>query len=72
MSRSVSTHTSFHRYRLHVIATWPESGCKQAALAAAKAALERDLVFERAARIGGAPADHLGARAVHSARPAPL
>jgi hypothetical protein len=46
-----SARESFHRYRLNVIATWPESECKQAALAAVEAALQEELAFERAARV---------------------
>jgi hypothetical protein len=49
------SHASFHRYRLHVISTWPESECKKAAMAAAEAALQGELAFERVARqrLGG-------------------
>ena len=45
MSQSLSAHANFHRYRLNVIATWPESECKQAALAAAESALQGEMAF---------------------------
>lgn len=35
----------FHRYRLMVISTWPESEVKRAALAPARAALDRESTF---------------------------
>jgi hypothetical protein len=35
----------FERYRLQVISSWPEGAIKQAALASARAALERELAF---------------------------
>jgi hypothetical protein len=47
---STSANASFHRYRLSLIATWPESECKRAALAAAEAALQGELAFVRVAR----------------------
>jgi hypothetical protein len=37
----------FERYRLMLISTWPESDVKRAALASARAALERELAFEQ-------------------------
>jgi hypothetical protein len=49
MSQAFSAQASFHRYRLDVIAAWPESDCKRAALAAAEAAFQGELAFERAA-----------------------
>jgi hypothetical protein len=39
--------SDFHRYRISVIQGWPEGACKQSALAAANAALERELHHER-------------------------
>jgi hypothetical protein len=57
MSQSFSAHASFHRYRLNVIAAWPESECKRTALAAAAAAFQGELAFERAAARGGASMD---------------
>jgi hypothetical protein len=53
MSQAFSAHASFHRYRLNVITNWPESECKRAALAAAEAALQGELAFDRVARKGG-------------------
>jgi hypothetical protein len=47
MGQAHSAHASFHLYRLSVIATWPESEYKQAALAAAEAAFQGELAFER-------------------------
>ena len=47
MSQVFSSHASFHRYRLNVIAAWPESECKRTALAAAAAAFKGELAFER-------------------------
>lgn len=35
----------FERYRLMVISSWPESAAKRAALASARAALEREIPF---------------------------
>ena len=35
----------FQRYRLMVISTWPDSEVKRAALASARAALEREMSF---------------------------
>jgi hypothetical protein len=61
MSQAFSAHASFHRYRLNVIETWPESQCKQAAQAAAEAALQGELAFARSARKGGASTDPLAA-----------
>ena len=52
MSRAYSEHAAFHHYRLDVIAAWPESESKRAALAAARAALERELAFEHATPAG--------------------
>jgi hypothetical protein len=37
----------FHRYRISLIEAWPEGEYKRAALAATRAALERELSFER-------------------------
>ena len=56
MNDAFSAHAAFHSYRLIVIAGWPESEYKQAALAAARAALQRELTFERATHTGGTPA----------------
>jgi hypothetical protein len=36
---------AFERYRLMVISTWPDSELKRSALASARAALQRALVF---------------------------
>lgn len=36
----------FHQYRMQIIQNWPESSEKQAALAAARAVLVREVVFE--------------------------
>ena len=66
-TETLSAHESFQRYRLNVIATWPESEWKRVALAAADAALQEELAFERVApRMGGASADLLGR--VHKTR----
>jgi hypothetical protein len=46
-----SERTSFQQYRLAVIAAWPEGECKRAALAAARAALQRELAFDLASRV---------------------
>jgi hypothetical protein len=54
MNQAITGNAAFHRYRLEVIATWPENECKRAALAAAQAALQRELAFERAVRTGAA------------------
>lgn len=35
----------FERYRLMVISAWPDSAAKRAALASARAALEREIPF---------------------------
>jgi hypothetical protein len=43
-----STQSYFHRYRVQVIARWPESEYKRAALSAAGTALIRELAFELA------------------------
>jgi hypothetical protein len=43
-----STHSYFHCYRVQVIARWPESEYKRAALNAAGTALIRELAFEQA------------------------
>jgi hypothetical protein len=40
-------HSGYHRYRIEVIQQWPDSPEKQAALASAMAALERELSYER-------------------------
>jgi len=55
MSQTLSAHASFLRYRLSVIAAWPESECRRALLAAAEAALQGELAFERAAGTGRRP-----------------
>jgi hypothetical protein len=39
-------HSSFQRYRIQVIAQWPESTFKQTALKSAQAALSRELAVE--------------------------
>jgi hypothetical protein len=65
MSQAFSAHASFHRYRLDVIATWPESECKRAAMAAAEAAFQGELVYQRSAYMGAA-ADPTGR--VHQTR----
>lgn len=41
--------SKYHLYRLNVIATWPDGPEKKTALAAAEAALRRELEFERQA-----------------------
>ena len=41
----------FEQYRLRVISTWPESELKQAALASARAALKREIVFAKQEKI---------------------
>jgi hypothetical protein len=43
-----STQSYFHCYRVQVIARWPDSEYKRAALNAAGTALIRELAFERA------------------------
>ena len=43
-----SERVRFERYRLMVISTWPESEVKRAALASARAALERDVGLAQA------------------------
>ena len=43
-----SDRVSFQRYRLMLISGWPESEMKQAALASARAALEREVAFAEA------------------------
>ena len=48
MRPSYLDQSSFHRYRINVIAQWPESEYKQAALRAARAALLRDQAFQSA------------------------
>lgn len=53
MSQAHSAHVSFHCYRLSMIAIWPDSECKQAALAAARAAYQGGLAIERAAALDG-------------------
>lgn len=50
--RAQSALTLFNRFRIDVIATWPEGEGKQAAMAAAKAALQGGLAFERVASAG--------------------
>jgi hypothetical protein len=48
MQPSVTTaQTRFHQYRISVIETWPEGATRQSALAAARAALNRELTYER-------------------------
>ena len=46
MNQSNLRHSSFQRYRLQVIAQWPESAYKQTALNSAQAALLRELAVE--------------------------
>ena len=46
---ALPTQTYFHLYRVQVIARWPESEYKRAALSAAGTALIRELAFEVAA-----------------------
>jgi hypothetical protein len=41
----MSERVRFERYRLMVISIWPESAAKQAALASARAALNREVAF---------------------------
>ena len=43
-----SERVRFERYRLMVISTWPESEVKRAALASARAALEREVGLAQA------------------------
>jgi hypothetical protein len=47
-SAVTTTQTRFHQYRISVIETWPEDTTRQSALAAARAALNRKLTYERA------------------------
>jgi hypothetical protein len=48
MQPAVTTaQTRFHQYRISVIETWPEDATRQSALAAARAALNRELTYER-------------------------
>ncbi len=49
MSATYSAPSSFHRYRIQVIARWPESAYKRTALNAARTALLNELTFERTA-----------------------
>ena len=48
MRPSYLDQSSFHRYRISVIAQWPESDYKKAALSAAQAALLKDQAFQSA------------------------
>jgi len=48
-----SERVSFQRYRLMLISAWPESEVKQAALASARAALEREVAFAEARHATG-------------------
>jgi hypothetical protein len=48
---SFSQRTSFHQYRIAVIAAWPEGECKRAAMSAARAALIRERPFDQASRV---------------------
>lgn len=41
----LSDHARFERYRLMVISTWPESAAKRAALASARAGLDREVAI---------------------------
>jgi hypothetical protein len=50
----------FERYRVLVISAWPEGGAKQAALASARAALERELAFVQTHPAGMTEATHVG------------
>src|SRR3954452_24674451 len=50
----VSEGIRFHRYRLVVISTWPESETKRAALASARAALDREVAFAQSRRVSAA------------------
>jgi hypothetical protein len=43
-----STQSDFHRYRVQVIARWPESEYKRAALRAARNSLNGELAYEQA------------------------
>ena len=43
----------FERYRLMVISAWPDSDLKTAALASARAALERELAVMQPSRLAG-------------------
>ena len=47
-NRVNSTQSYFHRYRVQVIARWPESEYKRAALRAARTSLNGELAFEQA------------------------
>jgi hypothetical protein len=47
-SALTTAQTRFHRYRISVIETWPEDATRQSVLAAARAALNRELTYERA------------------------
>jgi hypothetical protein len=46
-SALTTAQTRFHRYRISVIEMWPENATRQSALAAARAALDRELTYER-------------------------
>ena len=50
----------FERYRVLVISSWPEGDAKQAALASARAALERELAFMQMHPAGITQANQVG------------
>ena len=50
MNHNNSERAKFQQYRMSVIASWPESETKRAAMASAQAALQHELRFERARR----------------------
>jgi hypothetical protein len=47
MNHNNSERAKFQQYRMSVIASWPESETKRAAMASAQAALQHELRFER-------------------------
>jgi hypothetical protein len=51
MKNNFSERASFHQYRISVIAAWPEGDVKRAAMAAARAALQRELAFDQTSRV---------------------
>jgi hypothetical protein len=53
MSATYSPHSSFQRYRIQVIEQWPQSERQRAALQAARATLQKDQAYERAATSAG-------------------
>jgi hypothetical protein len=56
MSQRFSASAKFHRYRLEVVEAWPSGELKRTAMAAARAALRKELAFDRNARMGSGSA----------------